>query len=221
MDDGRVGEKCPEGAKEELRWSYKICIPPSVYDPSDDTYLILDYLERNGHLVKGASVLDIGTGSGIISLLSSQLGAKRVISIDISQQACEATSYNAKKVLNEKSDVIDVIMSDGVRAIRKGSHFDLVLMNPPYLPEGEKTGDLSLDRALEGGATGAEVSISLLTGISETLSGSYTLLLVASSLGNAEKVMNAMRSLSYIVSIESERKYFFETLYLIKGEKVE
>ncbi len=48
------------------------------------------------HLRKGWSVLDVGTGSGILAVVSKLLGASKVVGIDISEEAVRECKENAK-----------------------------------------------------------------------------------------------------------------------------
>ena len=63
---------------------------------------------------KGLSVLDVGTGSGILSIIAAKLGAKEVWGIDIDGVAVENARENVEK--NHVSDIVK---------IRKGSIGDL------------------------------------------------------------------------------------------------
>jgi ribosomal protein L11 methyltransferase len=73
---------------------------------------------------KGLSVLDVGTGSGILSIVAAKLGAKEVSGIDIDGVAVENARENVE--LNYVSDIVK---------IRKGrigdlqKKFDLVIAN--------------------------------------------------------------------------------------------
>ncbi len=73
---------------------------------------------------KGLSVFDVGTGSGILSIVAAKLGAKEVWGIDIDRVAVENARENVGK--NHVSDVVK---------IRKGSigsvdeKFDLIVAN--------------------------------------------------------------------------------------------
>ncbi len=48
------------------------------------------------HLRRGWSVLDVGTGSGILAIVSKLLGASRVVGIDISEEAVRECKENAE-----------------------------------------------------------------------------------------------------------------------------
>jgi ribosomal protein L11 methyltransferase len=87
------------------------------------TKLCIHALEK-GLKKKGRSVLDVGTGSGILSILAARMGAEEVLGIDTDEVAVEAARENARQ--NQVSDLIQV---------RKGSigniqrQFDVVVAN--------------------------------------------------------------------------------------------
>jgi len=64
------------------------------------------FLENNPSLLKGKVVLDIGCGTGILSMFAARAGAKRVIGIDMSE-----IIFDAQKIVEENglSDVITLI----------------------------------------------------------------------------------------------------------------
>jgi ribosomal protein L11 methyltransferase len=74
--------------------------------------------------IKGKKVLDMGCGTGILSVLSSKLGAGKVVAIDIDPWAIEAVSGN--QVLNNTPN-IRVIQGDA-REIGNLT-FDILLVN--------------------------------------------------------------------------------------------
>ncbi|MFN3598223.1 MAG: 50S ribosomal protein L11 methyltransferase [Aquificaceae bacterium] len=59
------------------------------------TRLCLELLQD--FLKEGWSVLDVGTGTGILALASKKLGAKRVLAIDIDSQAIEECQHNKEE----------------------------------------------------------------------------------------------------------------------------
>lgn len=104
---------------------------------------------------RGLSVLDVGTGSGILSIIAAKLGAKEVWGVDIDGVAVENARENV-----EKNHVLDIVK------IRKGSignlqkKFDVVVANidlkslrrmrRPLLNHLENQGFLILSGILEG-----------------------------------------------------------------------
>lgn len=73
---------------------------------------------------KGVSVLDVGTGSGILSIVAARLGAGEVWGIDIDEEALKLARENVD--LNHLSRVIH-LRKGGIGRIRK--EFDLVVAN--------------------------------------------------------------------------------------------
>jgi len=67
------------------------------------TQLCLALLEK--HLTPGDAVIDIGCGSGILSIAAVKLGASKVVAVDIDQAAIRSTRENA--ALNGVSEQID------------------------------------------------------------------------------------------------------------------
>jgi len=75
--------------------------------------------------IKEKRVIDLGCGSGILSIAASLLGASQVFGIDIDERAIRTAVLNAEKVgVN-----IDLIVGD-IECIVDG--FDTTLMNPPF-----------------------------------------------------------------------------------------
>lgn len=116
-------------------YSYKgitVTVMPDVFPPhyTFSTKILLDYIDRL-HL-KGKSLLELGCGSGIISLYAAHKGAK-VTASDININAIEALKKNALKNNLE----LQIIISDLFQNIEKQS-FDYVVINPPYYPKTPK-----------------------------------------------------------------------------------
>ena len=65
-----------------------------------------DAIEGNAAFFKGKSVLDVGCGTGILSMFAARAGAKRVVGVDMSQMAFKAMD-NVKE--NGLEDVVTII----------------------------------------------------------------------------------------------------------------
>ena len=70
-------------------------------------------------------ILDIGTGSGILSIAASIFGAKDITAIDIDPLAVKIAKENV--MLNGKSDIIDVSEGDLLKTI--SGKYDLIIAN--------------------------------------------------------------------------------------------
>ncbi|NWG03887.1 MAG: 50S ribosomal protein L11 methyltransferase [Syntrophaceae bacterium] len=102
---------------------------------------------------KGLSVLDVGTGSGILSIVAAKLGAKEAMGIDIDERAVENARENVEK--NRVSRMVK-IKKGSIGILRK--KFDVVIANidfkslrrmkRPLLNHLKKQGDLILSGIL-------------------------------------------------------------------------
>lgn len=89
----------------------------------------LTYLGMEKYLTPGMSVLDLGTGSGILGIAAAKLGAASVLAMDTDPVAVEAAASNAVK--NNVQGTVEVKKGTlNATACRKlKGHFDLVVSN--------------------------------------------------------------------------------------------
>lgn len=89
------------------------------------TSLCLKIMEEN--IKPGNSVIDVGTGSGILMIAAEKLGATDIYGIDIDELAVEATKENLE--LNSiSSDIAKVYLGDLISVV-KDKQFDVVVAN--------------------------------------------------------------------------------------------
>ncbi|HEV8241093.1 MAG TPA: 50S ribosomal protein L11 methyltransferase [Thermoanaerobaculia bacterium] len=88
------------------------------------TRLALELLERLP--LAGATVLDVGTGSGILAIAAIALGARRAAACDLDLAAALLAGQHAR--LNGMSARI-CCWAGGIDALRKGTQFDVVVAN--------------------------------------------------------------------------------------------
>jgi release factor glutamine methyltransferase len=114
-----------------------------VYPPREDTYLLIECIEPKA----GQRILEIGCGSGIISLHCAKLGAI-VVAADINPKAVACTLANL-----QRNHLQAELRNSDLFSNVEGK-FDLILFNPPYLV-GAGEGDL--ERSWAGGKDGVQV----------------------------------------------------------------
>ena len=187
---------------------YEEC--PEVYPPAEDTFLLIDNL-----IVKdNDKVLEIGSGSGIVSIKAS-IKAKSVDAVDINPHAIECTKRNIK--LND-CDNITVKESDLFENI--SDKYDLIIFNTPYLPieEDEKIND-DYSKAWDGGADGRSIIDPFLEQVSDYLEDEGSIQIVQSSLSNNEKTLNYLNENGFDAKITANEHQFFEDITLISARK--
>ncbi|XP_056345165.1 methyltransferase N6AMT1 isoform X1 [Oenanthe melanoleuca] len=133
-----------------------------VYEPAEDTFLLLDALERDAGRLREAGVeicLEIGSGSGVVStfLASSILGPSALyICTDINPMAAYCTQETA--LLNNVH--LQPVITDLVKGLspRLNGNVDLLLFNPPYVvTPSEEVKSHGIEASWAGGKQGREV----------------------------------------------------------------
>lgn len=89
----------------------------------ESTQLVIQAMVKK--FKRGISVLDVGTGSGILAIIADKLGAESVVAIDNDIDAVKNASENA--ALNKVSGGMQIVLADLERLIPR--EFDLVLAN--------------------------------------------------------------------------------------------
>lgn len=104
--------------------------------PRPETEELVAWMTQDLHVLKAGSILDVGTGSGAIALaLKSLLPAVRVSGMDVSAEALEVARRNAGSLGIE----VDFFQADILHEEFGLQGWDVVVSNPPYIPEGEKS----------------------------------------------------------------------------------
>jgi ribosomal protein L11 methyltransferase len=104
---------------------YEIIIEPNMAFGTgnhETTTMMMEYLLESD--VKGKTVLDMGCGTGILSILASQCGASTITAIDFDKWSFEGTIENSK--LN---DIQNIIPIHGDASSIPNIKFDLILAN--------------------------------------------------------------------------------------------
>ena len=85
----------------------------------------------------GARVVDLGTGTGVIGMLLTALGADRVVGLEINPQMADMAQRSVR--LNRLEDRMQVISADyrQIKGVLPPGHWDAVVANPPYWPVGQ------------------------------------------------------------------------------------
>lgn len=98
-----------------------------------DAVLLSDYAKN---IKKDAKVLDLGTGTGIISiLLCGKTKLSKIIGVEVQQEVADMAKRSAK--LNSLEDKFEIINENIINLdkIYERNSFDVIVTNPPYKKE--------------------------------------------------------------------------------------
>ena len=183
-----------------------------VYIPSDDTFLLAENLE----IKKGQSVLEIGTGSGLVSMYASLL-TDDVTATDINYNALELAEKNFK--LNN-INTIKLEFGDLFEPV-KNEKFDVILFNTPYLPtDSDDIINDDLNYAFDGGLDGRKVIDRFINEVSNHLNDKGIVQIIQSSLSDNNRTLDMFDRNGFVAEIAVSEKFFFEEIVLINAYKI-
>ena len=115
--------------RKERKYTYKgitVSVMPGVFHPGFfySTTFVVDFLSEQP--LKNKSLLELGCGTGLISIVTARSGAI-VTASDLSQIAIENVMRNA----TSNRVAMEIIASDLFEKIDKRA-FDWIIINPPY-----------------------------------------------------------------------------------------
>ena len=126
---------------EVLAWHQVEDLPGEIarletvfWDPRDT--VSLRKLISETPLVKDKTVLDIGTGTGLLSLYALEFGATKVVATDVNPAAVTNARYNARLLNFEDRFQARLVSLDDPAAfsvIADEETFDVILSNPPWV----------------------------------------------------------------------------------------
>ena len=192
--------------------NYVFNVWENVYEPAEDSFLFAENLD----VEKGAQVLDVGVGCGMLGILAAEK-AGSVVAVDLNPYAVFCARENAS--FNNLRCKMAFIQTDLLTALNERARFDLILFNAPYLPAAESEEDSWIGRSWAGGINGRKVIDRFISEAQVHLNPDGRILLMQSTLANVEETIRKFGELNLKASIKAQRKLpFFETLTLIEAK---
>jgi methylase of polypeptide subunit release factors len=173
-------------------------LPQGVHVPPPSTVELAGRLD----IRPGERVLELGCGSGLLSIAAAKMGAGRVVSVDIDPRALDSAVENAR--LNGFSDRIDVRAGSWYEAVQTGEQFDVVIATPPQTPGKRPFGPRF------GGADGTRHLLAVVDGAPSRLEPDRgRLWIMAISIANIPELLAQLRERFNRVDIvgESQRPF--------------
>lgn len=172
-----------------------------IYEPREDSLLLVKWV--NKYCRPGMQVLDMGCGSGI-------QGKKAL------EKSCGVTFVDVDPEVIDSLNQFNAIKSDLFDNIK--GKYDLIVFNPPYLPEDEDEPEDS-KRICSGGKEGWELIARFFSKVGEFLNKEGFILIVFSSLTNKEKVDEVITKEGFGFRELENKKLFFEVLYIYEVKR--
>ena len=169
-----------------------------LYLPFDDTIFLANTVNR----YSGTLALEIGTSSGIV-LMELAKNFSAVIGTDI--------DFCSLKRLLEMSRNQRVVCCHAASALHN-IKFDLIVTNPPYLPN--STGHI--DKTIDGGLAGVEITIDFLMDAIGRLEIGGKILIIVSSISDIRKLDSFLSKNNIMVKKIAQKELFYETLQILE-----
>ncbi len=171
----------------------RLRLPGGVHVPPPSTLELARLLDVG----PGERVLELGCGSGVLSLAAAGLGAGRVVAVDLDPAALASATENA--ALNGFAGRIETRAGSWYESLAEGERFDAIIATPPQTPGRRPFGPRY------GGADGAKHLLAVIDGAPARLDPERgRLWLVAISIANLPAVMERLRDRFASVEIVGE-----------------
>lgn len=128
----------------------EISVSPSVFSPdvrlTHSPVVVYKKLPKN---LAGKSVLDIGTGCGVLAIAAALREAKHVLAVDVEPQAIENTKDNIDSMIRLgriQRGVISVIESDVFENV--DGKFDYIIANLPISVDAQTWKDINVQKTI-------------------------------------------------------------------------
>ncbi len=157
-----------------------------------------------------SSVIDVGTGSGILAIASALNGAGKVMAVDVADEALRMAKINTK--LNNVHERIDFLKSRYFDNI-PDQKFDIILSNPPCMPFHGKLDfeNKGFRLAVDGGEDGTIEMIKFLKEAKGFLKTSGLLLFPLPKWSDWKKIRRVMYNLYSCKIIDKEVVRYYLT----------
>ncbi|KAJ2485753.1 HemK methyltransferase member 2 [Coemansia sp. RSA 2050] len=198
----------------------------TVYEPAEDTYLLLDALENDRAELQAQRptvCVEIGSGSGCVSAFLGQVLSPHgalILSTDINPAANNATRETVAKAPSES--VFDQCRTRFVQALddRLRVSIDVLLFNPPYVVTPSAEVDSTIEAAAwAGGVRGREVLDLLMPQVPALLSPNGRFYVVAIEQNKPEEIIAQFAALGLAGQRVLSRRAGIESLSILRFVK--
>ena len=180
-------------AFETITWKGRfgpmdLMVGRETFRPSTISSLLADALEFK----PGAVVVDVGTGSGILSIIAAKLGASKVYGVDAAAETVEIATANAER--HGVSDRVEFAQGDMFEPLDPDLEVDVVIGDVSGIPDEIANVSGWFPSGLSGGPTGAELPMRMIEESKRLLKKGGSLFLPTGSLQDESSILERARS---------------------------
>ena len=159
-----------------------------TFRPSTISSLLADALDFQ----PGSVVIDVGCGSGILSIIAAKLGAAKVYGVDAADETVEVASANA--AAHGVADRVEFAQGDMFEPLDPDLKADVVIGDVSGIPDSIATASGWFPSGLAGGPTGAELPMRMIEESKRLLRKGGSLFLPTGSLQDENSILDRARS---------------------------
>ena len=167
-----------------------------MYLPAEDTYLLAECALQ----YRGRWALEIGVGSGAVVRALAQ-NFENVAGSDIDWGSLRHCKVQEPRIMLACCDAASAFCGA----------FDLIVSNPPYLPDDKKT-----DATVHGGPSGIETTVHFVRSALPLLARDGRMLAVVSSLADRSPLDSFVKEEKLKIKVIKEKALFFERLSVVE-----
>lgn len=200
-----------ESTVKEKISGFTFIVRPTVFNPKDflSSEVFAEYIQTL--VLDGKTILDMGSGSGIVSIFAASMGAK-CVAADINPVAIRCIRENA--ALNHFESRIEAVESDLFISIKPAEKkFDIIFFNPPYYRGNPRN---NFERAFKAGPNLEVIDRFLADSKEHLLPGGELCLLVSSDM-DMDDLYLRIASAGYSHKILHYNKHLLETFYILQA----
>lgn len=180
-------------AAETITWKgrlgpMELVVGPATFRPSTISTLLADALEFE----PGSVVVDVGCGSGILSIIAAKLGAAQVYGIDAADETVAIATANAKR--HGVADRVEFAQGDMFGPLDPWLEVDVVIGDVSGIPDSIAEASGWFPSGLAGGPTGAELPMRMIEESKRLLKKGGRLFLPTGSLQDENSILDRARA---------------------------
>lgn len=178
---------------ETITWKGRLgpmdlLVGPATFRPSTISTLLADALDFQ----PGAVVVDVGTGSGILSIIAAKLGASKVYGVDAADETVEIATANAEN--HGVADRVEFAQGDMFDPLDPSLQADVVIGDVSGIPDDIAVASGWFPSGLSGGPTGAELPMRMIEESKRLLRAGGRLFLPTGSLQDERSIIDRAKS---------------------------